>query len=49
MSPKTLAKKVIKTKGLLYQRSNKRQYLIYQIAKEVVEWAKDKGKGSILP
>jgi len=41
-------KKVIKIKELLYQRKNKRQYLIYQIAKEIVEWAKNKGKGIVI-
>jgi len=41
-------KKVIKTEELLYQRKNKRQYLIYQIAKEIVEWAKNKSKGIVI-
>ncbi len=40
--------KIIKTSSLLYERKNKRRYLIFQYAKEVVEWAKLKGKGIVI-
>jgi len=41
-------KKVIGTRELLYQNTNKKQYSIYQIAKEIVDWAKDKNKGIVI-